>query len=102
MFQVWEQEFAWIEADKPVMVAARALTVHGDHKLNKQPIFCFETMMHMLYWSSIVYDYKRVCCCATRGRHDTVSTGLCNGLEVVVPVVSRAKANWKVHLVFLP
>ncbi|DBA97089.1 hypothetical protein WJX77_003952 [Trebouxia sp. C0004] len=57
--RVWEQEFAWIEADKPVMVAARALTVPGDHKLNKQPIFCFETMMHMLYWSSIVYDYKR-------------------------------------------
>ena len=42
------------------MVAARALTVPDDHKLNEQPIFCFETMMHMLYWSSIVYDYKRV------------------------------------------
>lgn len=72
MFQVWEQEFAWIEADKPVMVAARAVTVPGDHKLNKQPIFCFETMMHMLYWSSIVYDYKRVCCWPhpTRARHD--------------------------------
>lgn len=72
MFQVWEQEFAWIEADKPVMVAARAVTVPGDHKLNKQPIFCFETMMHMLYWSSIVYDYKRVCCCLhpTRARRD--------------------------------
>ena len=72
VFQVWEQEFAWIEADKPVMVAARAVTVPGDHKLNKQPIFCFETMMHMLYWSSIVYDYKRVCCWPhpTRARHD--------------------------------
>ena len=61
--QVWEQEFAWTEVDKPVMVAARALTVPDDHKLNEQPIFCFETMMHMLYWSSIVYDYKRVRCC---------------------------------------
>ena len=50
------------------MVAARALTVPDDHKLNEQPIFCFETMMHMLYWSSIVYDYKRVRCC-TKAMH---------------------------------
>ena len=58
--QVWEQEVAWTEADKPIMVAARALTLPQDHKLNKTPIFCFETMMHMLYWSCLVYDYKRV------------------------------------------
>ena len=63
LIQVWEQEFAWTAANKPIKVAARALTVPGDHKLNKQPIFCFETMMHMLYWSSLVYDYKRVCSC---------------------------------------
>ena len=58
--QVWEQEFAWTEADKPVKLAARALTVPGNDKLNRQPIFCFETMMHMLYWSCLVYDHKRV------------------------------------------
>ncbi len=63
LIQVWEQEFAWTAADKPIKVAARARTVPGDHKLNKQPIFCFETMMHMLYWSSLVCDYKRVCSC---------------------------------------
>lgn len=74
--------FAWVEADKPVMVAARALTVPGDHKLNKQPIFCFETMLHMLYWSSIVYDYKRVCCCDSRTKHDC-DVSLCNGLELL-------------------
>ena len=61
--QVWEQEFAWTEADKPIKLAARALTMPGDHELNKQPIFCFETMMHMLYWSCLVYDHKRVSCC---------------------------------------
>ena len=72
--QVWEQEVAWTEADKPIKLAARALTVPNDHKLNKEPIFCFETMMHMLYWSCLVYDYKRVrlswssasCCSASR------------------------------------
>lgn len=58
--QVWEQEVAWTEADKPIKLAARALTLPHDHKLNKAPIFCFETMMHMLYWSCLVYDYKRV------------------------------------------
>ena len=60
LMQVWEQEFAWTEAEKPVKLAARALTVPGDHHLNKQPIFCFETMMHMLYWSCLVYDHQRV------------------------------------------
>ena len=58
--QVWEQEFAWTERDKPIKLAARALTVPNDHELNRQPIFCFETMMHMLYWSCLVYDHKRV------------------------------------------
>ena len=58
--QVWEQEVAWTEADKPIKLAARALTLPHDHKLNQAPIFCFETMMHMLYWSCLVYDYKRV------------------------------------------
>ena len=58
--QVWEQEVAWTEADKPIKRAARALTLPDSHKLNKAPIFCFETMMHMLYWSCLVYDYKRV------------------------------------------
>lgn len=58
--QVWEQEVAWTEADKPIKLAAMALTLPHDQKLNNVPIFCFETMMHMLYWSCLVYDYKRV------------------------------------------
>ena len=58
--QIWEQEFAWTEADKPMKLAARTLTVPDSDKLNGQPIFCFETMMHMLYWSCLVYDYQRV------------------------------------------
>ena len=58
--QVWEQEFAWTQADKAIKLAAKALTVVEPQALAKQPIFCFETMMHMLYWSCLVYDYKRV------------------------------------------
>ena len=58
--QIWEQEFAWTEADKPIKLAARALTVPASSSLNKQPIFCFSTMMKMWYWSALVYDYQRV------------------------------------------
>ena len=60
-WQTWEQEFAWTEADKPLKLAAKALAVPHDSKLSQAPIFCFETMMHMLYWTCLVYDYKRVC-----------------------------------------
>lgn len=58
--QTWEQEFAWTEADKPIKLAAKALTVPHNSKLSQAPIFCFETMMHMLYWTCLAYDYKRV------------------------------------------
>ena len=56
--QVWLQEFAWTEADEAVKLAARNMTLPEQDK--QQPLFCFETMMHMLYWSCLVYDYKRV------------------------------------------
>ncbi|KAL0050321.1 hypothetical protein WJX82_008957 [Trebouxia sp. C0006] len=55
---VWHQEFAWTEADKPVKLAARSAMVPDDPKLAKQPIFCFETMMNLLYWSCYVYGHK--------------------------------------------
>lgn len=58
--QVWLQEFAWTEADKPVKLAARSAMVPDNPKLAKQPIFCFETMMNLLYWSCYVYDHKMV------------------------------------------
>ena len=60
LLQIWEQEFAWAEGDKPIKLAARALTVPEGSSLNQQPIFCFETMMKMWYWSCLVYDYQRV------------------------------------------
>ena len=54
--QVWLQEFAWTEADKPVKLQARSVMVPDNPKLARQPIFCFETMMNLLYWSCFVYD----------------------------------------------
>jgi hypothetical protein len=58
--QVWLQEFAWTEADKPVKLEARSTMVPDNPKLAKQPIFCFETMMNLLYWSCYVYDHSKV------------------------------------------
>ena len=60
LLQVWKQEFAWTEADKPVKLEARAVMVPDNTRLARQPIFCFETMMNLLYWSCFVYDHKRV------------------------------------------
>lgn len=56
--QVWLQEFAWTEEDEDTMLAARSLALPTQY--NQQPLFCFETMMHMLYWSCLAYEHKRV------------------------------------------
>ena len=58
--QVWLQEFAWTEADKPVKLEARSVMVPDNPSLARQPMFCFETMMNLLYWSCFVYDHKTV------------------------------------------
>ena len=69
LMQVWLQEFAWTEADKPVKVAARAAMVPHHRQLASEPILCFETMMNLLYWSCFVYDHSRV-----SAPHDLSST----------------------------
>jgi len=55
---VWLQEFAWTEQGEDMMLAARSLALPPQY--NQQPLFCFETMMHMLYWSCLAYEHKRV------------------------------------------
>ncbi|DBB01839.1 TPA: hypothetical protein ACH3X1_000447 [Trebouxia sp. C0004] len=55
--QVWLQEFAWTEEDENAMLAARSLALPPQYR--QQPLFCFETMMHMLYWSCLAYEHKR-------------------------------------------
>ena len=60
LIQVWQQQFAWTEAGKDAKLVARALTLPSTDKLAQQPLFCVENMMHLLYFSCLVYDYKRV------------------------------------------
>ncbi|KAK9807443.1 hypothetical protein WJX73_007832 [Symbiochloris irregularis] len=70
LLQVWLQEFAWTEKELPKLLARRnAAQSSGGHeqehvqhlrtKLERQPMFCFQTAMHMWYWSALVYDYKQ-------------------------------------------
>lgn len=58
--QVWLQEFAWTQADKPIKLEARSKMVPDNPNLASQPMFCFETMLNLLYWSCLVYDHKKV------------------------------------------
>lgn len=58
--QAWLQELTWTEADKPFKLAARSAMLPDDAKMQQQPMFCYETMLNLLYWSCLVYDHDRV------------------------------------------
>lgn len=60
LWQVWLQEVAWTEDDKIIKLAARSAMIPNDVKMEKQPLFCYETMLNLLYWSCLVYDHDRV------------------------------------------
>ncbi len=58
--QVWLQEFAWMEEEKADKIERRNRDGPTGRKLAKEPMFCFEFAMNMLYWSALVYDYGEV------------------------------------------
>ncbi|KAK9807450.1 hypothetical protein WJX73_008432 [Symbiochloris irregularis] len=70
LLQVWLQEFAWTEKELPKAKArrngAQSSVVYAPEQvkqvkeqLEQMPMFCFQTAMHMWYWSALVYDYKQ-------------------------------------------
>lgn len=61
LLQAWFQEVAWTEAEKPIKLAARAAMLPDNLSMARQPLFCFQTMLNLLYWSCLVYDHNRVC-----------------------------------------
>ncbi len=61
VLQVWLQEFAWTEDEKAAKVERRDKDGPQGRQLAKEPMFCFEFAMNMLYWSALVYDYGEVC-----------------------------------------
>lgn len=58
--QVWLQEFAWTEEEKAAKIERRNRDGAIGRQLAKEPMFCFEFAMNMLYWSALVYDYGEV------------------------------------------
>eukprot|EP00890_Picochlorum_soloecismus_P000351 jgi/Picsp_1/1316/NSC_04797-R1_alpha beta-hydrolase len=59
VLQVWLQEFAWKEDDVSDKRRERASSLPDESfeevELNKEPLFCFETAVKMLYWANLVY-----------------------------------------------
>ncbi|BDA48303.1 probable lipase at C-terminar half [Coccomyxa sp. Obi] len=58
--KVWLQQFAWTEEEKPGRLAERAArpaATAAAGALSAEPMFCFETALKALYWSTLVYRY---------------------------------------------
>ncbi|EIE21255.1 alpha/beta-hydrolase [Coccomyxa subellipsoidea C-169] len=51
--QVWLQEFAWTEDERAAKVERRNKDEPQGRQLAKEPMFCFEFAMNMLYWSAL-------------------------------------------------
>ncbi|KAK9814194.1 hypothetical protein WJX72_002000 [[Myrmecia] bisecta] len=58
VLQVWLQEHAWCERDIERRKVIRRSSVPGNHTLDDEPMFCFETAFKMFYWSGLVYSFQ--------------------------------------------
>lgn len=60
--QVWLQEFCWTEEEKQRKMDRRNRTMAEDQRaeIEKEPMFCMETMLNCLYWSLLIYDFDEV------------------------------------------
>lgn len=56
-FQAWLQEFAWTERDIARCRALRKahLGPQQQNVIDREPIFCMETMVRCFYWSLLAY-----------------------------------------------
>ena len=62
MLQVWLQYFAWTEGSLSAKVQSRSNigSQQDTDSLAKEPMFCFETAIKMLYWCGLAYEYNEV------------------------------------------
>ncbi|BDA51092.1 probable phospholipase A1-Igamma1, chloroplastic at C-terminar half [Coccomyxa sp. Obi] len=70
--QVWLQEFAWTEEEKKSKIERRNRDGPRGQQLAKEPMFCFDSALHSLYWSALIYDYGE----AERGLSLEVAMGM--------------------------
>lgn len=58
--QVWLQLFSWTEKDLPHWIAERASLLKNRAAIEKEPMFCFETAVKLLYWAGLAYEIDEV------------------------------------------
>ncbi len=59
--QIWLQMFAWSEATKPQVLWQRATGAsHQRSLMEREPLFCMETAIKMLYFSGMAYEHDEV------------------------------------------
>jgi hypothetical protein len=56
VLQSYLQEFAWTRAALPARKAARNAHMAGSARLAREPMFCMETAVKLLYFSNLVYS----------------------------------------------
>ena len=57
--QVWLQDFAWTEKQKPAQLKQRVAQAKGEHErliLEQAPLFCVETAICLHRFSNLVYE----------------------------------------------
>lgn len=61
ILQVWLQEFAWTEGDLASKREERSSSLPPGadvEALDREPMWCFETAVKLMYWSFLCYDYE--------------------------------------------
>ena len=92
VLQVWLQEFAWTESEKPGKLAKRNASGPpgiDDSDISREPMFCVETMMTSLYWSLLIYDFNEV---------DDSKLTLEEGCTLFTPALEHYELFWEKSL----
>lgn len=58
--QTWLQRFAWTEQNLDAAVKQRNALPLDKLLLDREPMFCFETAVKLLYWCGFVYEHQEV------------------------------------------
>ena len=64
--QVWLQDFAWTEKQKPAQLERRVAQAKGEHErliLEQAPLFCVETAICLHRFSNLVYESAPCAAC---------------------------------------
>ena len=83
--QAWVQEFAWTEEQVPQRSAERA---EHAHLPAREPMFCMETALKLLYWSFLVRNAD--CAVSCHEWHQTGRPSPVTRLVLMLPLTDSA------------